>query len=123
MLITVKRRTKVIRAFAPIYIKSTHRTLAKIWEKEEVDLDLLTEETVIYIRGSKKSSSKVADGDTVIIKDNPHNALAFWSGIAIIVFGQFIFPPGTWTMAILTWIGLLSILSSLFIPRFILEKE
>ncbi|WP_161980169.1 hypothetical protein [Streptococcus sp. S784/96/1] len=122
MSITIKRRTKYIRAFAPIYLKLNGKIVARIMENEEVDLSLPTSESLLTVRGNKKSRISVSDSDVVIIKDNVLNILTFWSGVLAILFGQFIFSPGTWIMAIITWLGLASILASLFIPRFLLEK-
>lgn len=123
MTITVKRQTKYLRTFAPLYLKLDGRTVARILENEEVDLPLDFPTATLSIRGSRSSKQLVTDGDTILIKDNLINALAFWGGIFLILGGQFIFDLGSWPMAILTWIGLLGILASLFIKRFKLEKE
>lgn len=122
MSITVKRQTKWLRIFAPLTIKINKRTYARLWNKEEVQLELREPQNCLSVRGSFGSKIKVKNDDTILVEDNPINAISFWGGLALILFGQFLFTPGGWIMAILTWIGLLGIISSLFIRRFNVKK-
>lgn len=123
MLITVKRQTKYIRAFAPIYITLNGKTVARLLENEETQLSLDFPNTILSIRGNRQSRLAVNHQDIILIKDNPLNFLIFWSSILLILGGQFIFDLGSWPMAILTWFGITGIIASFFIKRFILEKS
>lgn len=122
MYITIKRQTKYIRAFAPIYIKLNSKTVARLLENEDISLSLDFPDSLLSVRGSFNTKLTVNPNDKIIIKDNLVNILSFWGGVILILGGQFIFDLGSWPMAILTWFGITGIIASFFIQRFILEK-
>ncbi|KGR72993.1 hypothetical protein ACVRWQ_00445 [Streptococcus phocae subsp. salmonis] len=114
----LERKTRFSKIGAPVTVFIGDYQKVSLYNKENITVDLLEEETFLSIKHSRQAKKRVTNDQNLVITDNPLHLLLFWSGVTLIIVSQLLLSFDSQLLYFLTVFGFASILCSFFIPKF-----
>lgn len=122
MAITITRDTGAVGAAGKLYLLVNGQTVGSVGNKETVVLKLTGKTAQFAVRGDKKSTIEVENGDQITITSNKlYFSIYIISLLAIIALAFLNFAPNV-EMVIAGVALVVFLASNLFLPRYQLSK-